>query len=218
MTKQEKLFFLLDRIDDARTITPSGRPIKIDPIDDLNNQISYSDLEYLFEKLKVDGKVISVVNEYTPHLLDPSTNRPFPYLIEILERFDKYVAQIHQTQAYKRFISRNIQEPEQIRPLNSYKLMFYPEDGIAEYRSAQYQFSGKARALLQFLNGSKNTPFSLDDIKAKCNPLIPNKLHQFKQDKDTRDTVNYIRKKLKVNKGEFFPVYKRNSSWIWLEK
>lgn len=110
------------------------------------------------------------------------------------------------------------QEQDQTSVLKSYKLIFHPDDGIAEYRGAEYQFKGKARAFLTFLSNSKNTPFSLDDIKTKCNPLIANESYYFKGDKDTRDTVGYIKEKLKVNKGEFFPITKRNNNWIWIEK
>lgn len=110
------------------------------------------------------------------------------------------------------------QEQVQSGVLKSYKLIFHPDDGIAEYRSSEYQFKGKARAFLTYLHNSKNTPFSLDDIKTKCNPLIANERHHFKGDKDTRDIVSYIREMLKVNKGEFFPIGKRNNNWIWVEK
>lgn len=110
------------------------------------------------------------------------------------------------------------QEQQQPSVLTSYKLIFHPDDGIAEYRGAAYQFKGKSRAFLTFLNNSKNTPFSLDDIKIKCNPLIANERHHFKGDKDTRDIVGYIKEKLKVNKGEFFPITKRNNNWVWIEK
>lgn len=113
-----------------------------------------------------------------------------------------------------------IEKLEQDQPsvLTSYKLIFHPDDGIAEYRGAEYQFKGKARAFLTFLHNSKNTPFSLDDIKIKCNPLIANERYHFKGDKDTRDTVSYVREMLKVNKGEFFPIGKRNNNWIWIDK
>nr|MBA3724763.1 hypothetical protein [Candidatus Levybacteria bacterium] len=87
-----------------------------------------------------------------------------------------------------------------------------------EYRGSEYQFKGKAKALLTLLNNSKNTPFTLEDIKTKGNPHIPNKRHYFKGDKDMRDTVNYIREMLKVNKGEYFPIKKHDINWIWLEK
>lgn len=103
------------------------------------------------------------------------------------------------------------------KKLGSHKLVFHPKDGVTEYRGSEYQFKGKAKALLTFLNNSKNTPFSLDDIKDKCNPNIANSKH-FKAAKDTRDTVNYIKKMLKVNKGEFFPIEKHDNNWIWIEK
>ncbi len=102
--------------------------------------------------------------------------------------------------------------------LHSYNLVFNTADGISHYRGANYQFTGKSKALLTFLSTSKNTTFPLEEIKTKCNPNIANKRSHFKGDKDMRDTVNYIRKQLKVNRGEFFPIQKQDNNWIWIEK
>jgi len=107
---------------------------------------------------------------------------------------------------------------EQAPVYTSNKLIFYPEDGIAQYKGEEYQFKGKGKAILTLLHGSKNTPYSIEDVKAKCNPAIANSSHKFKADKDIWDTVALIRRKLKVNKGEYFPIQKHESNWIWLEK
>jgi len=37
MSGKEKIYFLLNRIDDARAITPKGEPVKIHATHDLNN-------------------------------------------------------------------------------------------------------------------------------------------------------------------------------------
>ena len=42
--------------------------------------------------------------------------------------------------------------------------------------------------------------------------------HNFKKEKDIADTILYIRKQLKVNKGEYFPIYNKGKSFYWLEK
>lgn len=108
----------------------------------------------------------------------------------------------------------NIPKPK----LGDSKLEFNPDDGITIYRGAEWVFKGKGRALLTFLHKSKNTPFPLADIMEKCNPNISNKRSYFKAQKDAWDTVEYIRRKLKVKKGEFFPIRKTDENWIWLEK
>ncbi len=102
--------------------------------------------------------------------------------------------------------------------LGDSKLEFNPDDGVTIYRGAEYVFTGKGRALLTFLYNSKNTTFPLEDIKEKCNPSINNKHFYFKAQKDVWDTVEYIRKNLKVKRSEFFPIKKSDENWIWIEK
>lgn len=98
------------------------------------------------------------------------------------------------------------------------RLTFYVNDGITEYKTAIYPFTGKARALLTFLNENKNTPFPIETIKKNCNPNISVEKHKFRTYKDIRDTVDYIKERLRVNKGEFFPICKQDTGWIWLER
>jgi len=98
------------------------------------------------------------------------------------------------------------------------KLNFYPESGDAEYKTAVWQFKGKARAFLTILHKNKNMNFNVDDIKKHCNPLITTQKYQFKGVKDINDTLREVRFRLKVNKGEFFPIFKQEKGWIWLEK
>lgn len=103
MNKQEKLFFLVDKINDARSITLTGKPVSIHPTTDLDNQIRSEELQYLFEKLEKDEKVIQVIQESIPHLLNPSTKIPDPYLVEILKGFKEYVIKMHLDPVYRRF-------------------------------------------------------------------------------------------------------------------
>ncbi|MEK7120831.1 MAG: reverse transcriptase domain-containing protein [Patescibacteria group bacterium] len=98
------------------------------------------------------------------------------------------------------------------------KLKFYEESGDAEYKTAIWQFKGKARAFLTILHGNKNMNFNIEDIKKYCNPQIIIQRHKFRGEKDTNDTLREIRFRLKANKGEFFPIFKQERSWIWLEK
>lgn len=44
MDGKEKLYFLLDAIEDARTIAPSGQPLMIDPMNDLSG--NYREVDY----------------------------------------------------------------------------------------------------------------------------------------------------------------------------
>ena len=54
------------------------------------------------------------------------------------------------------------------------KLNFYPDSGDMEFGGevAVAKSGDKDYALLTLLHRSKNTPFSIDDIREKCNPLL----------------------------------------------
>ena len=54
MNGKEKIYFLLDVINDARAITPAGQPLIIDPTNDLNRKYRDIELKQLFVKLEKD--------------------------------------------------------------------------------------------------------------------------------------------------------------------
>jgi len=101
---------------------------------------------------------------------------------------------------------------------SSLNLKFYPVDGHGSYKDVLTKFSGKGLSLLTCLEKAKNTPFDTDDIKKNCNPTISNKKHHFKSKDDIDDTLRYIRSKLKVKKGEYFPIQRQDIYWNWVEK
>jgi hypothetical protein len=61
MNGKQKLYFLLDHIDDARTLAPTGQPIIIDPTNDLNRNYRDIELMQLFTKLEKDIQVLKVL-------------------------------------------------------------------------------------------------------------------------------------------------------------
>ena len=56
MNGKEKLYFLLDAIDNVRAIAPSGQLLMIDPMNDLNDKIRDVELTQLFTKLEKDER------------------------------------------------------------------------------------------------------------------------------------------------------------------
>jgi len=61
MNGKQKLYFLLDAIDDARVLSPQGQPLKIHATHDLNNKYRGIELDQLFTKLEKDEKVIKII-------------------------------------------------------------------------------------------------------------------------------------------------------------
>lgn len=112
------------------------------------------------------------------------------------------------------------EEGERYSKIIANKLRFYPISGDAEYKTAIWQFKPgkKSYELLVFLGENKNTNWKTDDIKRYCNSKIAVVKHKFKTEKDINDTIREIRQRLKVNRGEFFPIFKQEKGWIWLEK
>lgn len=109
MSGKEKLYFLLNRIEDARVIAPSGKPILIHPANDLNNKYSNLELMQLFSKLEQDERVIKILKIPS----DPSIfEDPYKdldvgcYALEILNAFDDYFLKIQQEPEYQEFTGR----------------------------------------------------------------------------------------------------------------
>src|SRR3989344_2418611 len=117
MTKREKLYFLVDHIEEARAITPSGQPILVDPTNDLNRRISDIELKQLFTKLEKDEQVLKVLQVLSgisgvEIVEDPDPYDP-PYQqddgcwhIELLPAFDKYFSKIQQEPEYQEFTGK----------------------------------------------------------------------------------------------------------------
>ena len=113
MTGKEKLYFLLDTIDDVRTITPSGQHLAISVMDDLNGKLSFIELDLLFTKLEKDEKVLkilqnpnrvknAILQEYSQYqLMDDGRYHP-----ELLSAFDNYFLRIQHEPEYQKFTSR----------------------------------------------------------------------------------------------------------------
>ncbi|MCJ7792372.1 MAG: hypothetical protein MUP45_00090 [Candidatus Marinimicrobia bacterium] len=114
MTGKEKVYFLLDAIDDARTITPAGQPLIIDPTNDLNRNYRDIELAQLFIKLAKDERVLKVLKapSRTKEIdivedLDPYDHADDGcWHIELLPAFDDYFLKIQQETEYQEFTGK----------------------------------------------------------------------------------------------------------------
>jgi len=117
MDGKEKLYFLLDAIADAWTITPSGQPLIIDPMNDLNDKIGEVELKQLFTKLEKDEQILRVLqipsgikkveiledlDPYDP----PYQNDDGCWHIELLPAFDGYFSKIQHEPEYQEFTGK----------------------------------------------------------------------------------------------------------------
>lgn len=174
MTGKEKLYFLLDVIDDARVITPTGQPVKIHPLNDLNNNYTHIELEQLFAKLEQDEQILKVLKtlptfggglyrDLDPYL-DPDDGC---YHLEILVTFDKYFSKIQQEAEYQKFTGKS-----------------FPAEEVKTKSSSTYevQYSNKTRKIL--INGFLlKQPRSFGDNEAIFSYLYENP----NQDKSVKD-------------------------------
>lgn len=125
MTGKEKLYFLLNAIADARTITPSGQPVQISPVENLNNRISIVELNLLLAKLGNDEQVLKVLKttEWTGvgivEQLDPYDDGNYDdgyFYLQILPAFENYYKKIQQESEYQKFTGR---KPPVVQPQNA---------------------------------------------------------------------------------------------------
>lgn len=118
MDSKEKLYFLVDAINDARVLAPSGQPLIIDPTNDLNRRIRDIELKQLFTKLEKDEKVLKILQVPSGisrvEILEDLDPYDPPYQqddgcwhIELLPAFDDYYLNIQQEHQYQEFTGKN---------------------------------------------------------------------------------------------------------------
>lgn len=114
MSGKEKLYFLLNRIDDVREISPSGQPLKVDPMNDLKGRYREVELSQLFTKLEKDEKVLKILKTSSRTKTLPDEIDPDPYdhaddgcwHIELLPAFDEYYLKIQKKSEYQKFTGK----------------------------------------------------------------------------------------------------------------
>lgn len=105
MNGKQKLYFLLEAINNARIITAKDRPIYIHPTNDLNNRLTQVELIQLFYKLSIEEKICIVIQK-------PYDNKrklvglEGYYVLGIFPAFDKYYLQIQQEPEYQEFTGK----------------------------------------------------------------------------------------------------------------
>lgn len=117
MDGKEKLYFLLEAINDARVLAPSGQPLIIDPTNDLNRKYRDIELKQLFTKLEKDEQILKVlqvpsgisrveiVEDLDPY--DPPYQQDDGcWHIELLPAFDDYFWKIQQEPEYQEFTGK----------------------------------------------------------------------------------------------------------------
>lgn len=110
---KQKLYFLLNKIDDARVITPTGQFTTLHPADNLGNKYSKVDLLQLLTKLEKDEKVINILkvpdtgvyNFFDPHA-GYTDREDGCFYIDILPAFDKYFLKIQHEPEYQEFTGK----------------------------------------------------------------------------------------------------------------
>lgn len=117
MSGKEKIYFLLNRIDDVRAITPSGQPLKIHPMNDLSGNYKGAELTQLFTKLEKDEQILKVLKapgriqtiDFVEGIIP---DEPVPehddgcWYIELLPAFDDYFLNIQHEPEYQNYSNR----------------------------------------------------------------------------------------------------------------
>lgn len=111
MNGKQKLYFLLDAIEDARVLAPLGQPLKIHATHDLNNNYRGIELDQLFIKLEKDEKVLRVIkagNRIKEVGSRYGLNEPDDgsWHIELLPSFDDYFTRNQEEPEYQDFTGK----------------------------------------------------------------------------------------------------------------
>jgi len=111
MNGKQKLYFLLDAIEDALVLAPSGQPLIIHATHDLNNKYRGTELDQLFTKLEKDQQVIRIIksgnrikeigSRYGLNEADDGS-----YHLELLPAFNDYFLNIQNEPEYQEFTGK----------------------------------------------------------------------------------------------------------------
>ncbi len=112
MNGKQKFYFLLDAIVDANEITPSGRPLIIDPLRALNKNFSEQELSFMFIKLAEDKKVLKLIK--APQRVKSELEELDPYdfaddgcwHVELLPSFNRYFLEVQHESEYQDFTGK----------------------------------------------------------------------------------------------------------------
>jgi hypothetical protein len=101
---KEKIWFLINRLQDEREVTPAGQPVALHPAQELNNLYLPMDLIQLAEKLEKEKNALKLTNM-------PTDQTYGKYQFELLPDFDNYVSELRKDQKYLEYIG---EKPEPI--------------------------------------------------------------------------------------------------------
>lgn len=177
MDGKEKLYFLVDAINDARVLAPSGQPLIIDPTNDLNRRIRDIELKQLFTKLEKDEKVlkilqvpsgisrVEIVEDLDPY--DPPYQQGDGcWHVELLLAFDGYFSKIQDEPEYQEFTGKK-PAGKAVKPSNGIVMTYEQKldliiNAIVEARKA----TRKGQLTTLYLNSTNGLDhLELDEIR-----------------------------------------------------
>ncbi len=222
MTTEEKheynTWLVLSALREKQLTVGNTFSFPTDYVDDLNPELTHGIIRLLHEQgylLRLDFPSELNIPINGDRIMVPRIDWPDNLARRIqVELIPKKFNRIYQTLT-KKFAIKSAVEPRSGTPM----LSFAQVDGIASFKTGWYTFKPgtKAHTILEFLQSNKGWPQGTNDIIEGCNKKIATGNYKFRAEKDIRDTLNNIRKNLKVNKGEFFPIIKQGDKWVWKE-
>ena len=120
---KEKIWFLVNRLQDEREITSAGQPVALHPMNDLNGYYEKMDFIQLAQKLEKEHNAIKLLNQV------PTDQTYGKYLIELLPDFDKYVQELRKDPKYLDWMGEK-PEPEPITKVESVSVSHAHKNGI----------------------------------------------------------------------------------------
>ncbi len=112
MSGKQKLYFLLDALNDARAIAPSNELLIINPTNDLNRKYSTVELRQLFAKLEHDELILQVIKAPKRETSWLDEHDPYEhaddgcYHIDLLPSFSDYFLKTQSEPEYQEFTGK----------------------------------------------------------------------------------------------------------------
>ncbi len=188
MTGKEKLYFLLDTIDDKRILTASGQPVLIHPLGDLNAKYPDTELLLLLKKLQDDLKILKVTRiplsdeekGYSPRYEDDY------YGLEILPAFDDYLTKIQKEPEYQEFTGKKPKQAQEVKETEKRSDIVFEitytearEVLLNEYlQLAKPDFDRENDLVFEYLVKNPNRTIQQSEIEDTINSRLTKSLHK----------------------------------------
>ena len=199
---KEKIWFLMNRLQDARDITPVGEPVSLHLMDELNGHYQPQDLISLLNKLEKEEdavKLLSLPTDQTNH----------KYVVKLMPGFDHYVDVIRLDPKYQEWtgiktipdVQVGSAKPNTILTISYAKSREIVLNGL--FQLAKPNLNSENDVVFQYLYDHPNTSFTKTQLESALSTKITKPLHKIVENLGFKPELSKVFFSVSKNSIEF---------------